>query len=128
MRCIVQIWSGQTRETEQELLESPVAIASFHVQDQSERRLAIAAGANVYIFIGTKPHFKTTMPIETVSEQDLAVWYFHTALVSCICYFEDSSCCDQRETSALLYISCGRKHCVLDAQLCPVQDNAEPGF
>ena len=71
----LQIWSGQTRETEQPLLESPVAITAFHVQDQAEKRLAIAAGANVYIFIGTKPHFKATMPVASVDEQDLAVWY-----------------------------------------------------
>lgn len=75
---VVQIWSGQTRETEQPLLESPVAITSFHVQDQAERRIAIAAGPNVYIFLGTKPHFKATMPVESVHEQDLAVWYVST--------------------------------------------------
>ena len=85
MYSLLQIWSGQTRETEQPLLESPVAITSFHVQDQSEKRLAIAAGANVYIFIGTKPHFKATMPVEAVSEQDLAVWYVlhHTDMRYC---------------------------------------------
>jgi hypothetical protein len=71
---VIQIWSGQTRESEQALLESPVAMTSFYVQDQTERRLAIAGGANVYVFIGTKPHFKATMPVEPVHEQDMAVW------------------------------------------------------
>lgn len=82
----MQIWSGQTRETEQQLLESPVAITSFHVEDQTETRIAIAAGASVYVFLGTKPHFKATMPVESVHDQDLAVWCDHAPARITQCY------------------------------------------
>jgi hypothetical protein len=71
----LQIWCGQSRETEQPLLDSPVAALSFHVEGRSQARLAVAAGADVYIFLGTKPHFKASLPIAKVDSRDEAIWH-----------------------------------------------------
>lgn len=71
----MQVWNGTICETEHKLLDVPVGIISFGVQSQSEVRLAVAAGADVYIFIGLKPHYKASVPLEDIHEQDAAVWH-----------------------------------------------------
>lgn len=70
----LQVWNGTSCETEQKLLDAPVGLVSFGVQHQSEVRLAVAAGADVYIFIGLKPHYKASLPLEDIHDQDAAVW------------------------------------------------------
>lgn len=62
------------REAEQKLQDEPVGLVSFNVKNHSEVRLAIAAGTDVYIFIGLKPHYKATIPLEEIHDEDAAVW------------------------------------------------------
>eukprot|EP00892_Ulva_mutabilis_P006281 jgi/Ulvmu1/4024/UM189_0008.1 len=70
----LKVWNGRIREVEQKIDGEPVGLVSFHVQNQAEVRLAVASGADVYIFIGLKPHYKASIPLESIHDEDAAVW------------------------------------------------------
>lgn len=63
--------------SEHTLRDIPCAIASFYADAQSPRipALAVAVGANVFIYRNLRPYFNFTLPLETVSDMERTVWY-----------------------------------------------------
>jgi Bardet-Biedl syndrome 1 protein len=61
-------------ESEHVVLDPAVAVEGFWTAGQPEARLAVAAGAHVYIYRGVKIHYKLTLPVEEVHPDDRAVW------------------------------------------------------
>ena len=63
--------------SEHSLVNIPSAATSLYADDQTPRipALAVAVGPNVFIYRNLRPYFKFTLPPETVSEVEKAVWY-----------------------------------------------------
>ena len=70
----VQVWNGHVRESELVLLDVPVALQSFWTPNAAEVRLAVAAGADVYIYHGIKIQQKVPLPHEQVESEDALAW------------------------------------------------------
>lgn len=87
--AILQVWNGHWRESEHVILDAAVALRSFWVDNQPEVRLAVAAAQHVYIYIGTKVHYKITLPFETVQQEDEAAWYGSLGTLHCPSTFHD---------------------------------------
>lgn len=71
---LLQIYRGHVLESEHVLLDPPVAVASFWADREPVVRLAVAAGAHVYVYIGTRIHYKLSLPTEPVGADDQSVW------------------------------------------------------
>ncbi len=74
--CASQVWKGTQLASEHELLDVPCAIASFYTDSQSPRipSLAVAVGANVFIYRNLRPYFKFTLPPEVISDVERTLW------------------------------------------------------
>eukprot|EP00817_Percolomonadidae_sp_ATCC50343_P006749 CAMPEP_0117423714 /NCGR_PEP_ID=MMETSP0758-20121206/4274_1 /TAXON_ID=63605 /ORGANISM="Percolomonas cosmopolitus, Strain AE-1 (ATCC 50343)" /LENGTH=603 /DNA_ID=CAMNT_0005207051 /DNA_START=6 /DNA_END=1817 /DNA_ORIENTATION=+ len=72
----IKIYSKTNVISEHVLEEEPVAICSFYVDYNSNRKpvLAVACGTNVYIYKNMQPFFKFTTPLENVNEEEKLVW------------------------------------------------------
>ena len=80
--------------SEHTLRDTPCAIASFYADAQSPRipALAVAVGANVFIYRNLRPYFNFTLPLETVSDIEKTVWYA-THVVSGVLSQTDACLC-----------------------------------
>ena len=61
---------------EQALLDVPCAMESFYADTQHPKvpTLAVAVGANVFIYRNMRPYFKFTLPPEIVGDVEKAMW------------------------------------------------------
>lgn len=71
------------RDTELVILDVPVAIQPFWTASSSEPRLAIAAGASLYIYHGTRIHQKVSLPFEQIQADDAMAWCVLARYISC---------------------------------------------
>eukprot|EP00775_Hariotina_reticulata_P003766 gene3766-4025_t len=72
----IKVWKGTVKASEHTLLDDPVAITSF-MADRSQPRvptLAVAAGANIYMFKNLRPYYKFTLPDSNANAEEDVVW------------------------------------------------------
>eukprot|EP00879_Flechtneria_rotunda_P025766 GHRR01027411.1.p1 GENE.GHRR01027411.1~~GHRR01027411.1.p1 ORF type:complete len:329 (+),score=99.63 GHRR01027411.1:210-1196(+) len=72
----IKVWKGTQKASEHALLDAPVAITSF-IADASQPRLptlAVAAGANIYMFKSLRPYYKFTLPAADAALAEDAIW------------------------------------------------------
>lgn len=70
----LQVWNGHVKESEHVLLDPPTAVEGFFAPQQDEARLAVAAGPQLYIYVGVKIHKKIALPFEQIHGEDEAAW------------------------------------------------------
>mmetsp|Transcript_17466 Transcript_17466/g.38031 ORF Transcript_17466/g.38031 Transcript_17466/m.38031 type:complete len:600 (-) Transcript_17466:231-2030(-) len=72
----LKVWKGTVLQSEHNLLEPAVAIASFYSDLSTPRlpALAVAAGPFVFIYRNLRPYYKFTLPPVDIDPQEAEVW------------------------------------------------------
>mmetsp|Transcript_13561 Transcript_13561/g.32115 ORF Transcript_13561/g.32115 Transcript_13561/m.32115 type:complete len:420 (-) Transcript_13561:85-1344(-) len=76
----LRVWRGTDMKTVIDMLEMPVAAVSFNAAVAGNSRgtdvaaLAVASGANVYIYRNLRPYYKFALPSEPPNEEEALIW------------------------------------------------------
>ena len=71
-----QVYNGTTLSYDGNIVETPTAIVSFHV-DTTEPRIpaiAMAAGPYIYVYKNIRPYFKFTVPSLDINQLEQDLW------------------------------------------------------
>ena len=71
-----QVYNGTTLSYDGNIVETPTAIISFHV-DTTEPRIpaiALAAGPYIYVYKNIRPYFKFTVPSLEINQLEQDLW------------------------------------------------------
>lgn len=72
----LKVWKGTALISESPLMETPVAVQTYFMDDSVPRVpvVAVAAGSNIYIYRNMKPHIKFQLPPITLDTTETEVW------------------------------------------------------
>ena len=73
---ILQVYNGTSLSYDGNIVETPTAIISFHV-DTTEPRIpaiALAAGPYIYVYKNIRPYFKFTVPSLEINQLEQDLW------------------------------------------------------
>ena len=71
-----QVYNGTSLSYDGNIVETPTAIISFHV-DTTEPRIpaiALAAGPYIYVYKNIRPYFKFTVPSLEINQLEQDLW------------------------------------------------------
>lgn len=71
-----QVYDGTSLTYDGNIVETPTAIVSFHV-DTTEPRIpaiALAAGPYIYVYKNIRPYFKFTVPSLEINQLEQDLW------------------------------------------------------
>jgi len=72
----LRVYRGTAMQDEQELLDTPSAIAAFYTDTNMPRTpaIAVASGPFVFIYRNLKPYFKFTVPPLEIDQMEMDTW------------------------------------------------------